>query len=308
MAQIQTVVYSKELQKQLFPDNAFYKKSISESGLAADAKTFEIPVLGNVNAAKMQTLETTLPLTITRSNDDKVTGTMHLLYCDPILVEDEEEIVVNYDKRRNKQLQQAAALNTFAADYAAKQWLPTTAGNIIDSTGSNRATGITGLTGNRKAVTKADMLKVYRLLIRMNVKEQPGGFYGLVTPDCYTDLLTIPDFVDYEKTGNVSRLESGILGRICGIEIMVRSSGGSIGAWYNASDSVISETGTAETDRPANLFWHERFVCHAEAHAKTFIKADDPAYLGTIINSTVRFGAEKCRTDETGTVAIAEAV
>lgn len=305
MAQIQVKVYSNELQKQLFPDNSFYKKSLGLTGLAADAATFEIPQLGSISEAK-EGAPLILPLQVKKSDDSSATGTMKLLYCDPLLIEDEEEIVTNYSKRQAKQQQQASALNTKAGDYAAKMWLPSATGSIVVTTGTGRASNLSGLSANRKAVTKADMLSVFNALLRMNVGDIPGQMYGLLTPDAYTDLLGISDFVDYTKTGYVTKLEQGILGRILGIEIMVRSKSGSIGAWYNASNVVVTSVASAATDRPASVFWHEKLVCHAEAHAKTLLKVDDPTYLGTVLNSTVRFGAEKCRSDQAGVVGLAE--
>jgi hypothetical protein len=306
MGQIQTVVYSRELQKQLFPVSDFYKKSISETGLAATAKTFEIPNLSDVADAKGDVERTVLPLPVIKSNDDKVTGTMKEFYCDPILIEDEEEIVASYSKRQNKQIQQAFALNSKSGDYAAYQWLPTVAGNILVTTGAGRASNVIGLTANRLAVTKADLLKVYNKLLRMNVKQLPGGLYGLLTPDAYTDLLGIADFVDYEKIGRADKLTLGIIGMICGIEMMVRSKNGHIGALFTAANARIKAVATAATDRPVNLFWSSALVCHAESNVKSYIEEDSPVYLGTVINATVRFGAEKCRVDEAGVVALAE--
>lgn len=305
MSQIQTTVYSRELQKQLFPDNSFYKKSISESGLAATAKTFEIPNLSDIDEAS-DVERTVLPLPIVKNDDDKVTGSMKELYCKPLLIEDEEEIVANYSKRQNKQLQQAAALNTKAADYAAYQWLPTVSGNILSASGTARATNVTGLTGNRKAVQKADLLAVYNKLLRMNVLGGSGFMYGLLTPDAYTDLLGIADFVDYEKIGRADKLALGIIGTICGIEMMVRSKDGHIGALLTSANARIKSVQTAATDRPVSLFWHSRMVCSAESVVKTYIDENNPAYLGTIINASVRFGAEKCRVDEAGVIALAE--
>ena len=48
-------------------------------------------------------------------------------------------------------------------------------------------------------------------------------------------------------------------------------------------------------------------VRHAEGNAKTYIDRDKPEYLGTILNSKVRFGATKNRTDEKGVVTLVEA-
>lgn len=305
MAQIQTTVYSRELQPQLFPQSDFYKKSITETGLAANAKTFEIPNLSDIDDARDDDV-IVLPLQVKKSNDDKKTGTMRQLYCDPILIENEEEFITNYSKRQNKQIQQASSLNAKAGDIAAYNWLPTYSANLIASTGAARATNVVGLSSTRKALTKADILAVYNKLLRMNAKSIPGGLFGLLTPDGYTDLLGISDFVDYEKIGRAEKLEKGIIGMICGIEMMVRSKNGHIGALFTAANAPIKAVATAATDRPVNLFWHERFVCHAESNPLTLVDENSPVYLGTVINSTVRFGAEKCRLDQAGVVAVAE--
>lgn len=307
MTQISQTVYSKELQKQLFPDNSFYKKSISESGLAANASTFEIPNLGSISEAK-EDAATVLPLKVVKSTDSKVTGTMKELYCEPIVITNEEEFVMNYSKRQAKQIQQAAALNTKAGDYTAYQWLPTLAAGIVESDGTARATNVTGLTGNRKAVTKANILAVYSKLLRMNVLNMPGEMYGLLTPDAYTDLLGIADFVDYEKIGRADKLSLGIIGKLCGIEMMIRSKNGHIGALFTAANARTKIVTVAATNRPVNLFWHSGMVCHAEAHPVTYVNENDATYLGTVLNASVRFGAEKCREDEAGVVALAEIV
>lgn len=305
MAQIQVTTYSRELQKQLFPQNDFYKKSISETGIAADAESFEIPNLSSISEANLGKPDI-LPLKVSRTADTKVTGSMKTIYSDPVLITDPEEFVLNYNKRQNRQMQQAAAINTKAADYAAHQWLPSSSGDIVVTTGTARATNVTGLTGNRKAVTKADLVNVRNKLMLANAMNVPGQLYALITPDAYSDILKLADFVDYEKTGNKSALIEGIVGRLLGFDIMVRSKNGHIGALYTSANAKLYAAATAASDRPVNLFWHSGMVCHAEAHAKAYVNEDDATYQGTVISASVRFGAEKCRDDENGVVALAE--
>ena len=278
MAQIAVTGYSKELQKQLFPDNAFYKNSISEAGIASDAETFEIPnlsALGSANEGK----PTILPLKVEVSEDTKVTGTMKLFYADPLLITDVEEVVTNYNKRQNKQLQQAGLINMKVADYAAYQWLPTVAANIVPTTGTARGSNVVGLTSNRKAVTKADILTVYKRFLLQNVSNQPGELFGLLTPDAHADLLNVFD-VDFLKSGNEEMIRKGIVGMLYGIKFMVRSQNGHIGALMAANNAKLRGVVTAATDRPTSLFWHSGMVCHAEANAKTYVNQDDATYLG----------------------------
>lgn len=302
MAQIATVAYSKELQKQLFPANDFYKNSISETGIAADAETFDIPNLSDIDDA-VQGKPTVLPLMVKTADDTKVTGSMKTFYSAPLLITDPEEIVLNYSKRQNKQIQQAAAINTAVANYTLYQWSPTVAARLTPSTGSARASSITGLSGNRLAVQKADILTVWKKFQNMNALSVPGEIFGLLTPDAAADLLNVLD-VDFYKAGNSEMIMKGIVGMLYGIKLMVRSRP----ALFNASNTRLTAVGTAATDRPASLFWHSGMVCHAEAHAKTYVNSDDATYMGTVISSSVRFGAEKCRADEAGIVALYEPV
>ena len=199
MAQIATVAYSKELQKQLFPSNEFYKNSIAETGVAADAETFEIPNLSDIEDA-IEGKPTVLPLQVKTADDKKVTGTMKTFYANPLLITDPEEIVLNYSKRQNKQLQQAAAINTKAADYALYQWSPTLSTRLVAATGAARTTSVTGLSGTRLAVQKVDILSVWKKFQSQNAMSVPGELYGLLTPDAAADLMGVLD-VDFFKAG-----------------------------------------------------------------------------------------------------------
>ena len=65
MAEISVVKYIKMLNKNLFPDNAFYKLSKKDDG---NVKTIEIPEAGSKPTAKVGDYPS-LPLTITKRTD-----------------------------------------------------------------------------------------------------------------------------------------------------------------------------------------------------------------------------------------------
>lgn len=308
MAEISPIKYSSELQKLVFPDNSFYKKSVTEAGVADTVTAVERPVQGSKRKAKAGE-PSSLPLTINTSKDSKDTYPIDLIYAEPLAIDLPGEFALNYNKRQIKQQQQAAEIETKAADITAYKWGPTLTTNIITSTGDARATNVIGLTSTRKAVTKADILAVHNLLMRMNVSGMGGKWYGLLTPDAYSDLLKIAEFVDYEKTGVNSKLELGILGRLAGIELMVRSvDEAHTGLIYNSSKvkKDLDAAAIATNDMPACLFWNDKMVAHAEGQVKTSINANAPGYLGaTIIESWVRFGAAT-RLDQKGVVALLE--
>ena len=296
MAELRKTLYSSELQKLLFPDNSFYKKSIGEAGVADSVVKVEKPVQTAISEAVEGDLPT-LPLSVETSIDSTKYYETTLLYCKPLLVDSQSQLLTNYNKRQTKQEQQANELNTKAAGY------------ILKTTGAGRSSNVQGLTTQRKAVTKEDFLRVLNLMMRMNVGSLGGNWYGMVTPDMYTDLLSIPDFVDYYKTGNDSKLKEGVIGRICGIDIMSRTvNEGHNGILYNASNAPQAD-GTKPTDAMLTgaLFWNDRMVCRAEGRVNVAINENAPGYLGgTILETWCRIGADIVRSDQKGVIALLE--
>lgn len=306
MAEINRTVYARELAKYLSPDNAFYKKArrVAE---AADAGTYEIPQLSQPSTVHRGEADS-LPVKIKIATDSKLTATMYQFWADPLAITSESEIVTNYSKRQNHQMQQAAQIETAVADWAAYQWCPTASGLIVSTTGTARASSVTGVTGTRKAGTKADIVGVSTKLRQNNIFNLPGQKYGLVTDDLYADLLKLDDFVDYNKLGVAGKTQLGIIGRIYDIEIMSRSNAYMhVGVLLSAAGAKLESVTTAATDRPTSIFWHEAFVSYGDAPAKANVTANAPGYNGaTILEAWKRFGASPVRDDGKGTVALVE--
>lgn len=308
MADLKPQKYDRELQKNLFPDNAFYKKSRVDGGIAPSVETVNIPEAGAVPTAKIG-VPTSLPLTITQRTDSSKSYSVRQLYTEPVLITDEEEILTDYAKLQNIASDHANVLNEMAADIAAYEWA-TTAGTILTNDTATRATTVVGATGNVKRISKGNILSVRERFMKMNLRSIEG-IKALVTPDQYTDLLLIDDFVRYDAGGWEKKLETGMVGRLMGIEFYVRWNS-DFGANVVYSDNGVAKkavhegTAIASTDKAAAIFWHPDLVRHAEGNAKTYINRDKAEYLGTILNSKVRFGATKNRTDEVGVITIVE--
>lgn len=308
MAEIRTTLYSKELQKQIFPDNSFYKKSVAETGVADTTETVEKPVQNKISKAK-EGKPKSLPLEIEVSTDTKKTYPTTLIYCTPLAIDSQAELLTNYNKRQAKQEQQAGELNNKIAAYAAYHWSPTMKDNILKTTGDARQSNIQGLTSNRKSVTKEDLLRLHNVMMRMNVSGVGGKWYGMVTPDQYTDLLKVPEFVDYYKTGYINKLEDGIVGIILGIEIFVRTTDeGHAGILYKADGTPLQGDSEVKNELlTGGLFWNDKMVCRAEGMVRTVVNENAPGYLGaTIIEAFTRFGADIIRDDQKGVIALLE--
>jgi hypothetical protein len=318
MTQISPKKYSKDLQKQLFPDNEFYKKSKTETGIGADVESVEIPVSGDVTAAKSGD-PTTLPLQVETRADTVTSYSVEQLYHKPVLVRREEDIVLNYNKLQDVTSAVGMSLNTRAGNIAATNWgadpSVNTLNSVYQTTGTGRASTVTGTTGNRKAIVKNDMLYVKKAFNKMNLPNLGSkSLYGLLTPEMVDDLLKIPEFVDYDKTGEFSKLINGEIAFIAGFNLMMRNNDlGHAGIMYseNATLASITKRGVDEaiqaTDNAAAIFWHASMVRHAEGNAATFIDRGKPEYLGgTLISSVVRFGATFDRPDQKGIFTLIE--
>lgn len=308
MAEIRTTLYSKELQKQIFPDNSFYKKSVAETGVADTTETVEKPVQVGIGKAQ-EGKPNSLPLQIETSTDTKKTYNTTLIYCKPLLIDSQSELLTNYSKRQTKQEQQAGEINNKVAAYAAYHWSPTKSTNILKTTGDARKSNVQGLTSNRKALTKDDFLALHNIMMRMNVSGLGGKWFGMVTPDQYTDLLKIPEFIDFYKTGNSTKLESGVVGIILGTEIFVRTTDeGHAGILYKPDGTPLKgDSEIKDTLLTGGLFWNDKMVCRAEGLLRTVVNENAPGYLGgTIIESFTRFGADIIRDDQKGVIALLE--
>ncbi|MDH4127168.1 MAG: phage capsid protein [Spirochaetota bacterium] len=310
MAQISPIKFSNELQKQLFPDNSFYKKSRTETGIGADVESVEIPIAGDVGAALSG--NPTLPVAITARTDTKKSYSVEQLYTKPYLVTREESIVLNYDKITDLATSLSMSIETRAGNIAATEWGATLAANIVRSTGSTaRASAVTGTTGNRKRIIEVDMQNVRLKFNKMNLPALGrNSIWGILTPEMVEDLLLIDKFVDADKTGELSKLKNGEIAYILGMNLMMRNNDiNSTGVMYNVDATVkrtVDET-LAVTDNAAAIFWHQSMVRHAEGHAETIINRKPAGYLGaTVIESVVRFGATFDRLDQKGIVALVE--
>jgi hypothetical protein len=232
------------------------------------------------------------------------------IYTKPYLVTSEDEIVLNYNKMQDIAMSLSMSVNTKAGDIAATAWGPTAPARLIATTGTGRTAYVAGTTGNRKAITKADMINVREAFNKMNLPNL-DNLWGLLTPEQVSDIMGISEFVEYDKTGELSKLLEGKVARIMGFNLLMRNNSvGSAGLVYDATAAnkrAVDEAIQA-TDTAAALFWHPMLVRHAEGNAATTINRDRAEYDGgTIISSRVRFGATFDRNDQAGVVALYEA-
>lgn len=308
MAEISPIKFGRIVQRNLFPDNAFYKGTPTDE---ANYKTIQIPQAGTTGVAKVGDYPT-LPLASSQRTDSVKQYTTDEIYIEPIVIPREDAILLPYSKLQDISLDIASILNTKAADIAATAFAPTSTvlSNVSATTGTaTRTTTLVGATGTRKRIIMDDLLRVQRYFHKTNLRDN-DQIWGLLTPEQVEDLLLIDKLVDYDKTGELSKLKNGEIGVILGMRFMMRWNDtlGSNGVFYsNAGVKKALGAAVVSTDTAAAIFWKTSAVRHAEGFANTPINYNVPGYKGgTVIEAQVRFGATITRTDEKGVYALYE--
>lgn len=295
-----TQAFSKDIQEALYPDNEFYKNSIDDSAYVNN-DTVNLPQAGS--APGTQKNRTTIPATATKRSDTAEDYKIDEFTTDPIYIQDSEELVVSYNKRKSILAQHQDKLNLEIANNFAYVWANglTVATNIVRTSGAiETAPLVPAATGNRKRFVKADLINIFNIMNRMDIPMT--GRLGVLPADMYADLLVIEEFVSAEKIGE-SALKKGIVGRLFGFDIYMRSS---VLSFTSAAAVRAPGEAGAATDNAGGLFWHPNFVRRAEGSVKVYSDLDNPLYYGSIFSAMVRAGGRRARTDMKGIVGIVQ--
>lgn len=301
MAQPLKIIFAKDLQKNLYPKNEFYKNSVDDSSMIDGTKVV-LPQAG----APPDTIKNPVdfPLALNSRVDGSEEYPLDLYATKPTHVRIDENLVVAYDKRVAILEDHKSSLNTKIADGMADVWFPDAslgATNYVRTTGAAVSTLAPGATGTRKAVALADFVKVVTLMDNMEIPEEDR--YGLIPSTMYGDLVLIPEFMDYQKRGLVDLIAKGWIGEIMGVKIYKRSRAG---VYSNAGTPAFKPSGSsiATTDNLSALFWQKGMVRRGEGEVKIFIKENDPQLLGSAFNAAVRAGGRRSRTDGKGVISL----
>jgi len=333
MAEVRITIFQRMLEKQLFPDNAFYKKSINAG--QPNAASIEIPqstgnsepVLGGVNAdyyndANNEDNATALT-PVVRINTKKTYSNTIIRPPAPYVFETLQDAELSYNKAAQIAEEQADNMNTGIANYIATQWAPTLAANIIATTGlpNPKGTVVTeqqrtsavvagGYVGLVKRFEYADLIPVQLAIKKQNITR--GQWYALITPEQWDDIRRIENVVDFEKTGMVTMLKSGVIGQWGQIKFLDPRQNDRWGAniLYDLTGAAVplAYGGALNVNcLSAMLFFNDKYVERNEGAIKFFSRKNDPIYMGDIAQWGVRAGGTFRRLDSKGVIAVYEA-
>lgn len=335
MAEVRIKIFSRDLQKNLFPDNAFFKRSKKDP--SSNALSIDIPQAQGQARAKIGNVQIdydTAGDNLTAA--DKLTAIKRIntllnypnqnFFVVPVIIDkNNQDGELSYDKLQQIREEMAEELNTQIANWAAVKWGPTVAGNILKTTGATTRTSLIvgGYNGLVKRITFQDLLNVRKEAMKQ--QKMGGRWYVLPTPEQWEDIMLIPEFRDFEKTGNQTLLKAGVIGTWLNMTWLEPRQNDDleaniiydttvptaptkvdyIGAVDGDGRTIETLTATANSVS-AVLFWNDRMVRRSEGRNNAFFRANDPEFQADIISANVRFGASFGRSDNKGVIALVE--
>ena len=287
-------IWVNTLIEDFWPDNSFVQKSVDHSAYVND-KSVHVP-----NGGAAPTIHKNLsefPASISQRVDADLSYDLDKYYSEPILVQQLDLVELSYDKRTSILKQSKTALQQAVIADLIKNWA-SKKGSIVTTSGSATEAHIHATaTGMRNAMTRADVLKVKKVMDADDVPAE--GRSILLDAEMYNQLLnslTSAETVNFLAGADPAK---GIIGQFMGFEFYMRSS-----VLVTAAGGTLKTGAAAATDCGAGLAWHEESVSRALGSVETFEKEKDPTYYGDIMSFAMRAGGTGIRQDKKGIVLI----
>jgi len=290
---LQKEIWLSSIVEPLFADNTFAARSVNHSAFVNN-KTVHVPNAGGApNVVKNRS---TFPGTASQRNDADLTYTINEYSTDPIHLQHSEEVELSYNKRESILKQMKEVLKDSVHADLIVSWVPSGYAKVGTS-GAAAPAHMSSATGNRQAMTKADVLAVKK---QFDIDDVPQtGRCMLLDAVMYDQLLgslTESESNAFLASANAQR---GIVGTIYGFDIYMRSTVLRV----NAAGTTINPSAAATTSA-AGLAWQDGCVGHAEGEHEIFDDTDNPLYYGDIMSALVRAGGSYIRNDKKGVCVI----
>ncbi len=296
---IQKEIWTSAIVEDLFAPNTFLAKSYNLSEWVNQGKIVHVPQAGAPSNVVKDRTE--VPAKVKQRTDTDLTFVLSEFTTDPVYIPHADTVELSYSKVNSVLSQDKQVLMEKVSEDFLFSWSPKEAKAVLETSGDTFDAYTPGATGKRRAITKADVLK---LMTAFNNDEIPQeGRYLLLDANMYTQLLndlTANENTAFHATADVKR---GVLGQLLSFNVMLRSKA----ALYTADKApkAWSAEGAA-TDLAAALAWHEQSVCRALGEVVAFEELGSPTYYGDIYSFLVRAGGRTRRKDLRGIRALVQ--
>jgi hypothetical protein len=305
-AELLTRLFTTEIIPNLFPSTGFMTRCKRDDD-KVNGNSVELQNAGAIPGVEVN--RQVLPAPISQRSDTPHNYELEELTSNPNLLRNLEVLLEmgGMNKRADLLKDHIAAIREKAAKRILVKWATGVTAKVA-TTGSARAVesknGVQ--TGNRKAVTVADLAKVQQFFHKTDVLPENEDVNGVaVIPySMKTDLLQIAQFTDVDKAGvGRSSLPSGVLARAFGFD------------WYVRSETIVLDNGDtlkaegaaeATGDQNAAIFYSPNYVRLAMGAVRADVSEYKPEYYGHIMSALAMFGGVAARNDKKGIVLLFE--
>jgi len=310
ISKIPVEIFATYIVEKLRKANPFMAYAVDESARVLGGSVVHIPQAGNSPTTVKN--RTTFPATAVQREDSFVTYALDVFSTTPTHLTWQEENEISYDKQDSVLGDHVETLIEAVGDDMLYKWLtgyktdgktadviPTA--QVILTSGDGRAATEEGQTGNRKKLVYADVQKLQTMFNKQNVAKE--GRYLLLESTMYQELiesLSNNQMAAFQQTADIA---NGVVGKLCGFNIMERSSVVNMTA---AKAPIAPGTALNATDLVAGIAWQKDCVAKALGDIKPFQSNDDPLYYGDIFSAAVKAGGRCRRGDWKGIAVIAQ--
>lgn len=295
---VQREIWQALIVEGLFADNSFMSKSTNDDMYVNMGKTVHIPNAGA--PSKVEVNRSSVPATAEKRTDTDINYNLDELTTDPIYIPHAETVELSYSKRNSVISQDREQLIEKASEQMLYNWAPGDS-EFVRTTGNAVAAHTDKATGNRKSMTRFDVLKLMEKFNAQNIPQTDR--YLLLDAYMYSQLLNDMTETDKNMFMASANAQKGILGQLYSFNIMMRSQ---VLRYVTAGTLSKWETTGETTDNAAGLAWHVGSVSRALGEVKMFDSLNNPLYYGDIYSFLVRVGGRCRRQDKKGLLAIVQ--
>ena len=299
---IQKEIWENDIIEGLWAENSFLNYAFNADQYVLAGKVVHIPQAGA--APNAVTNRSTLPATVTVRTDTDVTYAIDEITSDPVLIPNADTVELSYDKRNSVLAETKAAIYETSALNILFKWNPTVATQILRTSGAAIVAHTDLATGNRKALTIADVKAAQKL---MNKNKVPSADrYIMIDADMYDQLTTDLSATQWRDFSTAIDPATGIAGKLYGFNIIMRAQ---VARYTNDAVPVPKSWATAgaATDNASAIAWQKNSVERALGTVSFFEKIGDPQFFGDVYSALVRLSGRIRRADSKGVIAIVQA-
>lgn len=291
-------VFLKYIVEKLRKTNTFMELSVDESPFVVnEGRTVYIPNAGSDPTVVVN--NAVWPLVAVQRTDNDVNYDLDAFSTVPTHVSVDELQSASYAKFESVIGSHMNTLADKVGDALLVKWAPSTAGQIISTTGDDVA-GVGAQVGTRKGFHHKNLKSA---MISMNTTNTPKtGRVAVIDDNMY-------EFFYDSLTDNLAAMfnaaadmKNGIVGRIHSFDVYTRSSVLQYADAVNTADAVGAALDG--TDDLASLCYQRDQVSRAVGATKLFTDVNNPLYQGNLYSALVHCGGRKRRYDNLGVIAI----